>query len=100
MDINKKSYLVGICNWLIQQPEHKEFSKEDERSIFYHVSEMQYANLILRFVREQELELKNGNCTIFDVSSSRLLELEEENKKLKFIIENGLGAKDLENDCC
>jgi len=29
----------------------------------------------------------------------RLSELEKENKKLKFIIDNGLGENDLENDC-
>ena len=34
------------------------------------------------------------------VSNSRLTEIEQENKKLRFIIENGLGEKDLENDCC
>jgi hypothetical protein len=39
------------------------------------------------------------NCSIPDVLNSRLSELEEENRKLKFIIENGLGVKDLENDC-
>jgi hypothetical protein len=37
--------------------------------------------------------------TIPTVINSRLSELEEENSKLKFIIENGLGAKDLQNDC-
>lgn len=34
------------------------------------------------------------------VSNSRLTELEEENKKLRFMVENGLGEKDLEDDCC
>ena len=34
------------------------------------------------------------------VSNSRLTEIEQENKKLRFIIKNGLGEKDLENDCC
>ena len=34
------------------------------------------------------------------VSKSRLSELEQENKKLRFMVENGLGEKDLENDCC
>jgi hypothetical protein len=99
MDINEKSYLVGICWWLTQQPEHKEISKEDVRSIFYHVSEMRYAELILRYVRCQEIEFKKGNDTIFDIKNNRLIELEEENRKLKFIIENGLEAKDLENYC-
>tara|TARA_R110001606_G_scaffold398055_1_gene576190 strand:- start:4029 stop:4286 length:258 start_codon:yes stop_codon:yes gene_type:complete len=37
---------------------------------------------------------------IADVSNSRLDELEQENKKLRFMVENGLGEKDLENDCC
>ena len=67
MNINDKSYLFGICNWLMQQPEHKEFSKEDERSIFYNVSEMQYAALILRFIQNHKLELKNDDDTIFDI---------------------------------
>lgn len=33
------------------------------------------------------------------VINSRLSELEEENRLLKLIIENGLGPEDLENDC-
>jgi len=33
------------------------------------------------------------------VINSRLSELEKENRLLKLIIENGLGAEDLENDC-
>lgn len=34
------------------------------------------------------------------VWKSRSSELEQENKKLRFMVENGLGEKDLENDCC
>ena len=70
MDINEKSYLMGICNWLIKQPEHKEFSKEDKRSIFYHISEMQYAELILRFIREEENRLENDEITVFEKALS------------------------------
>ena len=53
----------------------------------------------------QEYDLANGTntedrqLTMPDVINSRLSELEEENQLLKLIIENGLGAKDLENDC-
>lgn len=52
IDINEKSYLFGICLWLQKQPEAKEFEKTDERSIFYNISEMQYAKLILRYLQE------------------------------------------------
>lgn len=41
----------------------------------------------------------NRILRLFSVINSRLSELEEENRKLKFMTENGLGAKDLENDC-
>ena len=42
---------------------------------------------------------KVKNFGISGVINSRLYELEEENRKLKFMVENGLGAEDLENDC-
>lgn len=34
-----------------------------------------------------------------ELFSNLIFNIEEENKKLKFIIENGLGEKDLDNDC-
>jgi hypothetical protein len=42
----------------------------------------------------EAMELVKNNAV-----NSRLSELEEENRLLKLIIENGLGAEDLENDC-
>ena len=57
-----------------------------------------YRLVRMKALRQQvETELKN--CFIPDVISCRLSELEVENRKLKFIIENGLGEKDWENDC-
>jgi hypothetical protein len=52
MDINEKSYALGICNWLKKQPEFAERDICKEESIFYHVAPLKYAELILRFVRE------------------------------------------------
>ena len=63
-ELTEKGYLVRICGWLQQQPENKDIPKTDESSMFYHTSEMQYAKLILRFVREQTDSKHIGNCNL------------------------------------
>lgn len=47
------------------------------------------------------LENKNKALQLLqtDVISSRIKELEEENKKLHFMIKNALGYEDMVNDC-
>jgi hypothetical protein len=65
--MDKKSYLFGICQWLKNQPEANEFEKTDERSIFYHTSEIQFAEMILRFI----LDTRNSdilNCKLLDLN--------------------------------
>lgn len=55
MIMNKEnSYLLGICFWLKEQPEAKNVEVTDENSIFYHVSQLQYAKLILRFLQQHD----------------------------------------------
>lgn len=67
MDINEKSYLLGICFWLEKQPEAKEFDKTDKRSLFYHTAPLTFAKLILRYVREQNDNTSELQLTIPDV---------------------------------
>ena len=67
-ELTEKGYLVGICSWLQQQPENKYVPKTDESSMFYHTSELQFAKLILRFVREETDSKYIGNCNKPDVS--------------------------------
>jgi len=45
-------------------------------------------------IKDQALQLQQT-----DVISSRIKELEEENKKLHFMIKNALGYEDMVNDC-
>jgi hypothetical protein len=44
-------------------------------------------------------EIKQASLMLSD-SNSRLAELEEENYKLRYCIENDIGECDIENDCC
>ena len=44
-------------------------------------------------------ESKVKTLGISGVINRRLSELEEENYKLRYMVENGLGEADLENDC-
>jgi hypothetical protein len=60
IDINEKSLLLGVCFWLQEQPEAKEFEKDDERSLFYHVAPITYAKLILRFLDEHNKKIENN----------------------------------------
>ena len=54
MGYDEKSYLFGICQWLKDQPEGKEFDASDERSIFYHTPMLTYAKLIYRYYEENK----------------------------------------------
>ena len=54
MNINEKSELLGICMWLKEQPEYKLMEITDEKSIFYHVSLLKYAELIMRYKEEHK----------------------------------------------
>lgn len=54
--------------------------------------------MYLRLIDAAELIVKK--CPIPDVSNGRVAELEEENTKLRFCIEHGIGECDLENDDC
>ena len=44
-------------------------------------------------------EIKQASLMLSD-SNSRLAELEKENSKLRYCIENDIGECDIENDCC
>lgn len=48
-DINDKSYLLSICEWIKTQPQFKQCPITDSRSIFYHVSVLRYAELIYEY---------------------------------------------------
>lgn len=59
-------------------------------------------DIILERYYQKEIDLlsvRKELLILFGVINSRLSKLEEENRLLKLIIENGLGAEDLENDC-
>jgi hypothetical protein len=56
MDINDKSKMIPILDWLKEQPEMKANPITDENSIFYHVAPLKYVELIYRYVREEELK--------------------------------------------
>jgi hypothetical protein len=58
VDINDKSLLLGICEWITRQPEYKDRDVTDEGSLFYYVAPIEYAKLILRFVRENKSDLE------------------------------------------
>jgi len=60
----------------------------------------EYRTFIVEIERAMARTLnENSGLNIPVVINSRLSELEEENRLLKLIIENGLGSEDLENEC-
>ena len=60
-DINDKSHLVGICQWITQQDEYKSIPVTDVSSIFYHTSPLTFAKLIYKYWLDSSLPSQEGN---------------------------------------
>lgn len=50
--IEEKNQLLGVVEWLKQQPEMKNLLITDPESIFYHVAPLKYAELIARYLSQ------------------------------------------------
>lgn len=76
---------IDITEWLLDN--HIDSDTEivmDGKQVFL-------ADVLEKHLKEQ--------FAISDVINSRIKELEEENKKLHFMIKNALGYEDMVNDC-
>jgi len=62
-DINDKSHLVGICQWITQQDEYKSIPVTDVSSIFYHTSPLTFAKLIYKYWLDSSLPSQEGQQT-------------------------------------
>lgn len=81
---------MSVLTKLLRESYDLQESKGDE-SAYWHLQKLREA------IKAEQI--KGETLPIDSVINSRLSELEEENRKLRLIIDNGLGEKDWENDC-
>ena len=82
-DINEQSLLVGICNWIKHQPEYTgpDVCPADKESMFHNIAPLEYAELILRFVRDEGanmmIKMMNSTKVKSDNSESRWIRMDD-----------------------
>ncbi|QHB38771.1 hypothetical protein HWC92_gp12 [Flavobacterium phage vB_FspS_morran9-1] len=77
---------------------NKEVKKILEKEFDYDFKSEFYTDEILLMI-EEVIKATTLQLLQTDVINSRIKELEEENKKLHFMIKNALGYEDMVNDC-